>query len=56
MTATNMCSNFGSKWSSPPPPPPPLIQCLAVVCAVCVVAVTDSVLSCGMSCVCGGLN
>ena len=21
MTATNMCSNFGSKWSSPPPPP-----------------------------------
>ena len=19
-----MCSNFGSKWSSPPPPPPPL--------------------------------
>ena len=24
MTATNMCSNFGSKWSSPPPPPPPV--------------------------------
>ena len=23
MTATNMCSNFGGKCSSPPPPPPP---------------------------------
>ena len=29
MTATNMCSNFGSKWSSPP-----LIACLMLWCTI----------------------
>ena len=36
MTATNMCSNFGDKWVSPPPPPPPpgkeCVYCVKFMC------------------------
>ena len=34
MTATNMGSNFGSKWYSPPPPPTPLLVVVMLIAAI----------------------